>query len=203
MPMKNKNHSLSIQQLGSLVLFTVGLAGQLSECLRHLLKAAEIRVKLRSFDSAKDNRRLLAYEFSTLDARTLHLVTWCTIHINHAITTSGIKQMGAEAFNSLYSCSLLLQLGGNFYALVAAIPRFVRDHVIFRADAPPNDVDITETVGYLIMGLGYLDGEVFTTHPRGIAFLKIFSGDWWDRNLITIFNVKSMMDMFELADLPG
>ena len=52
-------------------------------------------------------------------------------------------------------------------------------------------------------GLGYLDGEVFTTHPRGIAFLKIFSGDWWDRNLITIFNVKSMMDMFELADLPG
>jgi hypothetical protein len=53
------------------------------------------------------------------------------------------------------------------------------------------------------MGLGYLDDEVFTDHPRGIAFLKIFCGDWWDRNIITIFNVKSTMEMFELANLPG
>jgi len=200
---KTKIQSLSIQQHGSLVLFVVGLAGQLSECLANLLKAAEVPVKLRSFDSASDNRRLMAYEFSTLNANVLHLVTWCTIHINHAITSSGIKQMGAETFNSLYSCSLLLQIGGNFYQIVAKIPVFVRDHVVFKAEPPPTKVDVTETVGYFIMGLGYLDDEVFTDHPRGIAFLKIFCGDWWDRNIITIFNVKSTMEMFELANLPG
>ena len=181
----------------------MGLAGQLSECLRNLLNDAEVAIKLRSFDSASDNRRLMAYEFSTLGPNILHFVAWCTIHMNHAITTSGIKQMGALAFNSIYSCALLMAIGTNFYNLVMVIPVFVKAHVVYMPTPPPDDVKLEDTVGYLIMGLGYMDGKPFTEHPRGVTFLKLFCGNWWDRNLITIFNVKNVMEMFEFVNLPG
>ena len=184
-------------------LFEHGFAGKISKCIDGLLAAVEIPCKIRALDSASDNRRWSAYEFSTLPINVLYLVVWCTIHINHAITTSGIKQMGPLMFNSIYSCSLLMVIGSNFYQLVNVVPLFVRTHCVFRASPPPVVVPVTESVGYTIMSLGYLDGQVFTKHPRGIAFLRVFQGDWFDRNVMTLYNLKNTLASFELVRPPA
>ena len=184
-------------------LFEHGFAGKISQCIDRLLAAVEIPCKIRALDSASDNRRWSAYEFSTLPSNVLYLVVWCTIHINHAITASGIKQMGPLMFNSLYSCSLLMVIGSNFYQLVNVVPLFVRTHCVFRASPPPVVVPVTESVGYTIMSLGYLDGQVFTKHPRGIAFLRVFQGDWFDRNVMTLHKLKNTLASFELVRPPA
>jgi hypothetical protein len=57
-------HSTTAEYLFE-ALFKTGFSGQLSECIDELLAQAEIPVKLRSMESAKANRKLVAYECPT------------------------------------------------------------------------------------------------------------------------------------------
>ena len=187
--------------LQPMVFFNNGAARPLTECINNLLASVDVPIKIRALDSAPDNRKLTAHEFGNLPLNVIYMVVWCTIHINHAITSSGMKQFGAANYNSLYSCALLMQIGTNFYQLVLAIPKFVQTHCNFIPTPPPEDIPLKETMGWLIMSLGYLDGQVFTDHPRGIKFVETFRGNWANRNVWNIYNMAHTIESFELAHL--
>lgn len=98
-PMRNKSASHLYNAL-----FVQGLAGQLHDVIDKMLTSTDLPIKMRFWDSAQENKKLAAYEYTTIAPEILYVVIWCTMHINHALTTS--SQSDGEY------CNGCLVLGG-------------------------------------------------------------------------------------------
>ena len=118
---------------GAIMLF--GEYGKISQAIEKLFLVSDLNVKIRQLDSASGNRRFIAHELSQLSIHTLMIIFWCTIHINHAITTSAIQNFGMHSYNGLYSASLLMRVGANFFDLIAKVPLFVKEVIYFTPSA--------------------------------------------------------------------
>lgn len=123
-------------------LFTVGMAGTLTRAINTWMSVARFKVKLRSFDSAKENRKLMAYELQVIGGDVLHYVVWCSIHINHHLVGSAINALTLPEYNMVYSASLLCGVGCNFSSILDAIPRWVKTHITFSPYAAPDEAGL-------------------------------------------------------------
>jgi hypothetical protein len=137
---------------------------------------------VRCLDSAKENVKMMQYELSVTELTVYMIVVFCMIHVNHANTTTAIKAFGIRRFNSLFSCSLLCRLGGNFNNLLQVVPVYVAERIDFLEMAPVDD--FATLANRKICELIHFGRDSLASTCLGERFLEFFDSGWWENRLV-------------------